>query len=296
MNVLVNFSDENFKQSRLRLNDSARKFGIDRIFSYDEHFLRQTSFYKENRSVFQYSKGFGYWVWKPYLIQKVLLETHENDTIIYSDAGIEIIADLSPLFQICNRKDILLFANGNLKNRHWTKRDSFILMEADSEKYRNGNQVDAAFCMFKNTPEIKQFVADWVEYCLDIRIVGDQPNVMGKLNFWGFHCHRHDQSVLSLLALKNKIELFRQPTQFGNHYKMEQFRIPGERNCISQYKARQVNFYSGHPYVNSPYFQLLNHHRKKSIIVNKPDLNIIQLVIASGRRRIRKIIKLLTRQ
>lgn len=296
MNVLVNFSNEDYKQSRLKLNDSAKRFGIERIMSYDEDSIRSTEFYKKNSEIFLQPKGFGLWLWKPYIIQQALEQSNEDDIIIYSDSGIEIIRELTPLLQICEKMEILLFANGNLRNRYWTKRDCFVLLNLDAARYWNSVQVDAAFCLFKNTNTTKFFVAEWLNYCTDIRIIGDQSNVMGKPNFFGFHRHRHDQSVLSLLALRAEIPVFRQPTQFGNHYKTREFRIPGERNCISQFRSKQVSYYSKKPFENSPYFQLLNHHRENSKQIVKVKQNLIEFVLASGKRRIKKIIKLLTRQ
>lgn len=296
MNILVNFSGKNFEDSRLRLNESALRHGIQKVASYDEAFIRSTQFYEDHPHIFKHQKGFGLWLWKPFLVLEALLDSEEGDVIIYSDAGIEVLSDLSPLIDICKKKDIVLFANGNLKNKFWTKRDCFVLTGCDEKKYWNGMQVDAAFCLFKNQPSTRQFVRDWLSFCTDERILSDHSNVMGKKNFFGFHWHRHDQAVLSLMAIRNNIELFRQPTQFGNHYKLPELRISGEFNCVSQFQTQQVSYYSINPFENSPYFQVLDHHRKKVENQIMEKLSIPQLIVKSGVRRTKKIIKLLTRQ
>lgn len=123
-----------------------------------------------------------------------------------------------------------------------------------------------------------------------------QKNVMGKRNFFGFHFHRHDQSVLSLLAIKHKIVLFRQPTQYGNHYKSGEYRVKGEFNCVNQFKNRQVRYYSSSPFQNSLYSQLLDHHRRKAEFSVTMHLPVFQMILKVGKRRIKKIVKLLTRQ
>ena len=82
------------------------------------------------------------------------------------------------------------------------------------------------------------------------------PNICGKENINGFLEHRWDQSILSLLAHKYNLELFRMPTQFGNHYKTKQYRIEGEFNCVNQMEQSQVSYYTRIPYYNSNYFQL----------------------------------------
>jgi hypothetical protein len=53
---------------------------------------------------------------------------------MYSDAAVEIIEDLSPLFSIAEEKDRVIFEiPGGHINRTWTKRDTFILLKFDEE-------------------------------------------------------------------------------------------------------------------------------------------------------------------
>ena len=113
-----------------------------------------------------------------------------------------------------------------------------------------------------------RFVEEWLSFCRDPRIITDIPNTMGKKNSWRFIEHRRDQSVLSLLAWKHQLSLYRMPSQFGNHYKAPPFRITGEFNCESQKKLKQLRYYYSKPYFNSPYGQLLDQHRSKKYIVS----------------------------
>lgn len=296
MNVLVNFSGKNFEESRLRLNASATRFGIDKILSHDEHYIKHSSFYQAHKNILDATVGAGYWLWKPFLILEALKNSQEGDIIIYSDAGIEIIGDLSPLIHICKEKEVVLFRNAYLRNKLLTKRDCYVLMDCDNKNYWNGPHLDASFCIFKNGGLSRKFVSEWLAFCCDERILTDRPNVMGRKNFFGFRFHRHDQSVLSLLAIRYGFELFRQPSQYGNHYKANPFRVKGESNCISQFKTRQIDYYSSRPMENSPYFQLLDHHRSKAETRVVENLNLIQKVLKSAGRKKSKIMKLIRRQ
>ena len=131
---------------------------------------------------------------------------------------------------------------------------------------------------------------------MDERVVGDLANTCGKKNYWGFKQHRWDQSILSLLAIKYDIELHRVPTQFGNHYKSPEYRVPNEFNYVNQNQPKQVNFYSSRPYRNSHYYQLLSHHRTKANVATvEKKLSIVQLILKSGKRRWGKIKRYLTR-
>ena len=89
--------------------------------------------------------------------------------------------------------------------------------------------------------------------CTDFPKPSDRPNVCGLHNLPGFIEHRHDQSILSLLALRDQLEVIRHPSQYGNHLKDEPYREPGEWKS-RPYKVDEI-------YFNSPYGALLNHHR-----------------------------------
>jgi FkbM family methyltransferase len=260
--ALTNLSNKLYKESRERLNYSAKKNGIKSIFSYNIHDILETDFYKKNIQIFATLKGIGYWLWKPYIILKSLEKMQDNEVIIYSDCGIEIISSLDPLISLIDNQDIILFANSNFHNTLWTKRDCFIFMNCDEEKYWNGQHCDASFCLFKKTDFSINFLKEWLFYGENINIISDLPNICGKENFNDFNEHRRDQSILSLLAIRYNIKLHRMPTQFGNHYKPLSIRVHGEFNCLNQLHQEQLNYYSKNP-INSSYPQLLNHHRDK---------------------------------
>jgi hypothetical protein len=268
--ILTNLSNGLYADSRHRLNASARKFGIDATSSYDFGDLQATGFYRENRAILDQPVGMGYWLWKPYIIQEALIAASAGDIVIYADSGIEIIDSPAPLISLCTEENpILLFGNGNSPNAMWTKRDCFILMDSDREMFWNAPQCDAAFCIFRRSAASLEFVAEWLKYCCDARILTDMPNTCGRRDLPYFVEHRRDQSVLSILACKHRLALFRMPTQYGNHYKTWPYRIENEFNCVNQYRQVQVGYYALIPYYNSPYFQLLDHHRGQNKGVNR---------------------------
>lgn len=265
--VLTNLSNSLYIASRLKLNDSAAKFGIVELSSYNFDEIKGSSFFKENKEILIQQKGIGYWLWKPYIILETLKGLDDGDITIYSDCGIEIIDDLKPLIDLCdNETDILLFTNSNYTNKIWTKRDCFVLMNCDEERYWNGIHCDAAFCLFKKSAKSIKFLEEWLFYGSNINIITDLPNICGAENFPKFIEHRRDQSILSLLAIKYNLVHYRMPTQFGNHYKLPKYRVANEFNCVKQGDQTQLNYYSSLPCQNSHYYQLLNHHRKKSEI------------------------------
>ena len=262
--VLTNLSNKLYEESRFRLNTSALQHGIKEINSFDFEDIKKYPFYENNKKILDTPKGIGYWSWKPFIILEAMKNIEDGDIIVYADCGIEIIENIDPLLSICKESNpVLLFANANFENRTWTKRDCFILMNCDTKEYWNGQHCDAAFSLFRKSKESLEFLHEWLHYCCIEHIISSSPNTGGKKNIVGFREHRWDQSILSVLAIKHHIELYRMPTQFGNHYKARQYRIVGEFNCINQLYQQQVTFYSKNAYLNSPYYQLTDHHRSK---------------------------------
>jgi len=248
------------------LNDSAKRSNINNIISYDFEDLKGHHFYIKNKEILDQPKGIGYWLWKPYIILEAFKNLAEGDIVIYSDCGIEIIDDLTPLVEIAKTQTpIVLFGNANHLNYMWTKRDCFVLMDCDSERYWYSSHVDAAFSLFRKSSLSTTFLNDWIHFGQNKFIITDLPNSQGLDNIPGFQDHRWDQSILSLLAEKYQLPLFRMPTQFGNHYKIHQLRKKDEFNCPNQSEQQQVSYYYHIPYYNSNYPQLLNHHRTKKI-------------------------------
>lgn len=253
MIYMVNYATRRFYKSQEKLKRSALRFGVDKVMSFREKDLIRTAFYNKNKKLLRQPRGGGYWIWKPYFILKVMSKIKENDIVIYCDSGMEVVKRLDPLFNICKRKGgIMLFRTHSLLNKAWTKRDCFVLMKCDSPKYWNEEQLMGSFSVFVNNAKNRKFVKEWLAYCCNKNIISDAPNRSGLKNFREFKDHRHDQSVLSLLAVKHNIEVYRAPCQHGDRYKMKKFRHSGE--CTK---------YSSKPYNNSPYDTLLNHHRNR---------------------------------
>jgi len=240
--VLISFANQKYAKSLNELYSSASNPGnVDTVYAYTFEWLKTTDFYKKNRYILDRPRGAGYWIWKPYLILESFKKIKDEGIVLYSDAGIQVIEDLTPLFEIAEKKaknNRMVFRIPHVgtihQNKMWTKRDCFILTKCNEQKYWDGYLVNGALSLWKKTEENIQFLNEWLKYIRDPRIVTDDPNMFGP-NDLMFKDHRHDQSVLSLLAMKYDFEIFRDPTQFGNE---------------------ELEIFS-----NSPYSQLFNHHR-----------------------------------
>lgn len=222
---LISYANDKFVKNQNRLNESARKHGINKIISYNESDLKVTKFYKKYKNILDSHRGAGYWLWKPFFIYKTMSKMGDGDILIYSDSGAIFVDNPRPLLKLALREDILLFTN-NEQNIKWNKRLCLLKMGCDSDIYLNSPQVSAGFQIYVNNDKTRKFVKTWLSYCCAQDLIND---VDGGCNEYAKYIeHRHDQSILTNLAAINNIPLYRDPSQGGNHLKPLQFRKKGE--------------------------------------------------------------------
>ena len=212
--ILIHFGNNCCKKARKRNCDSGVARGFDECWSYRLSDI-DTYFQQLHSDIFASSRGAGYWIWKPFVIYKTLLQLKDGDILMYSDVATEFIAPLAPLFELTETQDIVPFTTG-IPEFLYTKRDSFVLMGLDDPKFSQSGQVLASFILFRRSIFSLNFVAEWLTYASDRRILTDDSNVMNISNYPDFKDHRHDQSVLSLLIKKWNIPTFPDPSQHGN--------------------------------------------------------------------------------
>ena len=93
--------------------------------------------------------------------------------------------------------------------------DSFVLMKCDSDKYIYGPHLNASYQIYQKNKKSLKFINEYFNFCKIENIITDTPNEHGP-NYPGYYDHRHDQSVLSLLAIKNNINPLIDPSEWGN--------------------------------------------------------------------------------
>ena len=172
-------------------------------------------------------RGYGYWMWKPYLIKKIFNEIEYGDIINYLDIGCHIVKEnYSKFIEYSNfikKKDkwILPFqyhSNFDYKNKkiifptrlekEYTKGDLLHYFEV----YDNNSIIETpqfwAGCFFlKKTETSINFLNEWIEV-FEKRFDLIDDTTSKTSNHKDFIENRHDQSVYSLLCKKYKLESF----------------------------------------------------------------------------------------
>ncbi len=215
MVIAINFADEKFKISQRLNSRTAKRFGADRVVEYNPNDIDR-DFLDKNKALFECRRGFGYWIWKPYFIDKTLADVSDGDYVIYSDSGSAYVNKISFLIDVMKRDglDVMCFCIDQIEEM-WNKRDALIIMGADKPEILESNQICGTYMIIKKTQNSQQIIKKYLEYVQDERVVSDNPNVMGYENHDMFKDHRHDQSVWSLLCKTSGIKPYRDPSEFG---------------------------------------------------------------------------------
>jgi len=229
--VLVSFANERFFRSQRLLVESGKKyFSGHASYTMD---LIDDQFKEKNKHILLQSRGCGFWLWKPYIIINTLNMLKEGDMVFYVDSGNLIINDPKPLIDLCKQeeKGILLFENrdgapaGSIwKNYMWTKYDCFERMGCTETEYINGIQIDGSYVLVQKNKFSIEFFNEYLKWCETDEIITDLPSKLP--NHPEYVDHRHDQSILSIMAIKYNIAIAREPSEWGNNYTSEEFNYP----------------------------------------------------------------------
>ena len=99
MNILVNFADEKYRKVR-SVNSWTGSYiaGMDVVKEYDLNDI-DSEFKKKYTNIFSFQRGCGLWLWKPYLVNKVIKESNDGDYIFYCDSGSFFIRNPKVLYK-----------------------------------------------------------------------------------------------------------------------------------------------------------------------------------------------------
>ena len=178
-------------------------------------------FLQKHQQHFLYTRGAGYWVWKPYIILNYVKNMNEDDILMYTDSGCHFIHNATPLFNILEQSinKVLVF-NLAHEEKDWTKRDCFKKLNCDTQEYADSKQIMSTFFMCKKNDFSINILEQWYEQISDFHMVADDfvsPSV--EKNYDSFKEHRHDQSLLSLVSKINKVDTLEDITEWGDPIK-----------------------------------------------------------------------------
>ena len=212
MIIAINYSNEDYAQAKKLNSFTAKVFGrVNKVISYGPSDIDK-EFKDKYSEILSAKRGNGYWLWKPYFINKTLSKMREGEYLIYSDSGMCYIRKIDDLILKMNeaKQDIFL-TEIPLFEIQFTHPE--VLKKLDGEKFKYTNQIQGPLMIVKKTEFSQKFINDWLFSCQDKNLL--IANNYGNINDSLFISHREDQSILSVLAKKNGIEPFTDISDYG---------------------------------------------------------------------------------
>lgn len=207
--IFLTYADERFSVGREILSASAKRVGFDEVWEAGPTDI-DPIFRAAHAEILDQARGGGYWLWKPWLISTHLRQLAPDDILFYCDASIDGFYrfDRFPR-QLINR--VRASEQGSVIGptipqfgplSRWTKREALQLLDADKPQIVSRPVVQATWSLWRLTDRALALADKWLAACLDPRILMDQAD--GNVaNHPDFVDHRHDQSVLSILAYRD---------------------------------------------------------------------------------------------
>lgn len=151
----------------------------------------------------KHCRGFGYWLWKPYIIYKTLQSLNDDDILVYADAGCTINISGSKRFeeyiQLLNDSPfgLVCFQLGGCQEKVYTKNAVFQHFQP-TESQIESDQIMATVCLIRKTSFSKALVQEWFLTSSMHHLINDERgNEKSE-----FKDHRHDQSIFSMTVKK----------------------------------------------------------------------------------------------
>ena len=218
----ITFGNDLFKNQRERLRKQAQDTGwFDRIIIESpetiQNFLAlHEDFVKNNK------RGYGYWIWKPYIILRQLNEMNDGDFLFYTDSGSSIVPHMKHKLDSYIKameesdKPVMTFCGSGYPGYPEKKFQKMKLLKRfvsdgktldQNPEFMDSPQIESGVFMCRKTNFSVEFVQLWLNLVLEnnYNLVNDEDEFQQDENFID---HRHDQSILSILCKLNKTPMW----------------------------------------------------------------------------------------
>ena len=188
---------------------------VDTVTAWSPGKLNDAGFQKKVPDISLHERGAGFWSWKPFIIEKRLSEISNGDIVFYCDVGRRfpytlLDQPITPFIQWMDSigQDMMPGVENTWDGPvcYWTKRDALVSSEMDNSEIRKSTIIQAGFSFWRAGEKSSELVGKWMDLCSQRELVSDDPSVSGLPELPEFRDHRHDQSLLTLLCLKERVK------------------------------------------------------------------------------------------
>jgi hypothetical protein len=207
---LLSFGGGNklYYEALSRLVKQSKDFPFDKVITYTDLDLKKyfPEFWVQHKDfILKNFRGYGYWIWKPYIILDTLKKMKNDDILLYLDCGCELnnngLKRFNDYIELVKTNNRMLF---HLENKHfewrWNKMDlvEYLGLKNNPEMFKP--QAESGMQFYKCCDENIKLLEEYYKVSCNYNLIDDS---LSKIpNHPNFIEHRHDQSVISLLFKK----------------------------------------------------------------------------------------------
>ena len=195
----------------------ARRLGLfDEVKAYGAADLGERFWARHGPFVKAHHRGYGFWIWKPYLIQRELAALRDDDILVYSDAGAIILSDegahtaMAKSFQSVQKLPGGICASQVNFSYQWCKESVFAALEVTNDQDKQKNQYEGGRIICRKNPAAMRVINHWAALVQEqhYHLFDNSPSFLP--NHEDFREHRHDQAVFSILMYRYGGEFWQQ--------------------------------------------------------------------------------------
>lgn len=220
--ILVAYADKRYIESIKRIKRMAKRTKrFDKILIYTDKDLPE---YVKASPLFAFSRGGGYWAWKPYVVVDALSKCNLGDIICYVDSGCSLNKDSKEwddYFSAMENHNALFFQyrentsysgwdefcknpeNNKVEVGYWMKpttRDYFIEFFGNDD-FTHYAKIWCGCFFVKKTKALINIIDEWYRLILFNPLLFVDPIGKERMNLPdSFNAHRHDQTVVTPLV------------------------------------------------------------------------------------------------
>lgn len=223
-----------WRLASLRLKRQALKSQwFSTVDAYDSTALQRLlpEFYTEHQDfLVQNSRGYGYWLWRPYLLLKRISMMKPNEVLLFLDAGCELNVTPSSQKRFYEyvdhaKREGMCLMRTPYKLTNWCKQDVLTQFKITKESDIRTVEPGVIF-MIKNNENI-ELLQKWIEWCTkdNYHNLDDSPSIIPNSD--NFIEHRHDQALLTALMIERSNCAIDQETFFpDNSWRVKGSKFP----------------------------------------------------------------------
>ena len=198
------YDDETGRYNFNRLVESVKKVSDFAVVIFKKSTM-ESEFVEKHKEVLSLPRGGGYWLWKPYIISKMLQTIEEGSILFYMDSLYSFQTSFDDWLKLVDKKDMVVWKNKPKEPVYnmygWCKMD---VVDAFSLPDFEICWAGAILC--KNTLYSRKIVEEWLRLCCNPHFLTDSPSILPNKNVYVEH--RHDQALLSVALYHFSVPLY----------------------------------------------------------------------------------------